>query len=218
MRKATNTAGFSGFSPEAFEFFASLAANNSREWFQDHRHVYERECRAPMKLLVEELAGPGRAKLSRINRDTRFLRGRPPYRGYIAAGFDGNYLSLSANGAFIGSGLYRPAGEVLKRFRVAVDDEDSGEALATLLSSLVERGYIVDTHERTRGVPRGLRPDHPRAELLQMKGLFGGKIFAPSPELSMGASLEEFRRAIDDLRPLATWIREKVAPDSADPR
>ena len=213
-----NAAGFSGFSLEAFEFFASLAANNRREWFQDHKSVYERECRGPMKLLVDELAGPGRAKLSRINRDTRFLRGRPPYRAYIAAGFDGTYVSLSANGVFIGSGLYRPAGGVLRRFREAVDQEDSGRGLATIVTSLVERGYIVDTHERTRGVPRGFRADHPRAELLRMKGLFGGKMFTPSPKLSTRASLEDFRGAIDDLRPLATWIREQVAPDETDPR
>ena len=210
-------AGFAGFSPEAFTFFASLAENNRREWFQDHKAVYESECREPMKLLVGELAGSGRAKLSRINRDTRFLRGRPPYRGYIAGGFDGTYVSLSANGLFIGSGLYRPAGDVLQRFRGAIDDEYSGPDLAAIVASLVERAYIVDTHERTQRVPRGFRPDHPRAELLRMKGLFGGRIFPPSPEVSTRACLERFRRAVDDLRPLATWIRQNVAAETSDP-
>ena len=212
----SNAAGFSGFSPEAFAFFASLAENNRREWFQDHKAVYESECREPMKRLVDELSGPGRAKLSRINRDTRFLHGRPPYRGYIAAGFDGNYVSLSANGLFIGSGLYRPAGEVLQNFRGAIDNGDSGPDLAAIVASLVEAGYIVDTHERTQRVPRGFRPDHPRAELLRMKGLFGGRIFPPSPELSTRACLEGFRRAVVDLQPLATWIRESVGPETSE--
>ena len=210
------TAGFSGFSPKAFAFFASLAENNRREWFQEHKAVYESECREPMRLLVDELAGPGRGKLSRINRDTRFLHGRPPYREYIAAGFDGNYVSLSANGLFIGSGLYRPAGDVLQRFRGAIDDGDAGPDLAAIVASLVEHGYIVDTHERTQRVPRGFRPDHPRAELLRMKGLFGGRIFPPSPELSTRACLEGFHRAVVDLTPLATWIRESVAPETSE--
>ena len=36
------TDGFTGFPPEAFTFFASLAKNNNRDWYQAHKDAYER--------------------------------------------------------------------------------------------------------------------------------------------------------------------------------
>ena len=50
--------GFTGFPPEAFEFFAHLAKNNNRDWFQAHKDVYERACREPMKALMAALDPP----------------------------------------------------------------------------------------------------------------------------------------------------------------
>jgi uncharacterized protein (TIGR02453 family) len=203
---------FQGFSPEAFDFFVSLAANNQREWFQEHRGIYERACREPMRRLVDELAPQGHIKLSRINRDMRFAYGRPPYRTYIAAGFDGNYISLSERGVFVGTGLYRPAGELLDRFRQAVGDPGSGTSLAEILTTLRGKEYIVDAHEWLKRVPHGYPADHPRAELLRMKGLFAGKTFGPTvPWISTRAALDRVRDAIGDLQPLAAWMRTVTA-------
>ena len=64
--------------------------NNNRAWFQAHRETYEDAVREPMKALVGEFAarfGPG--KLSRINRDNRFFKDRPPYKTHIDAGVGG---------------------------------------------------------------------------------------------------------------------------------
>jgi uncharacterized protein (TIGR02453 family) len=198
---------FQGFPREAFDFFVSLAANNNREWFHEHRKVYERACREPMKLLLNELAPESDVMLSRISRDARFAQGRPPYRTYIAGGFDGNYLSLSERGVFVGAGLYRPAGNLLDRFRRGVDDSKTGERLTKILDALREKDFVVDTHERLKRVPPGYPADHPRAELLRMKGLFGGKTFPPAPWLSTRESIEAYRDAVVDLGPLAEWIR-----------
>jgi hypothetical protein len=50
--------GFTGFPPEAFTFFAKLAKNNNRDWFQAHKDVYERACREPMKALMAAIDPP----------------------------------------------------------------------------------------------------------------------------------------------------------------
>lgn len=202
---------FNGFPQEAFDFFEQIALHNNRDWFHTRQEVYERACREPMKQLVAELgANPASTKLSRINRDLRFSRDTVPYRTYIAAGVDGNYISLSAAGLYVGAGLYKPEGAALERFRGAMDSNVSGRLLQRIVTSLRRQRYHVDTHERLRSAPRGYSADHPRVELLRMKGIFAGKTFAPEAWLSTRGALRRIRRVVNDVRPLADWLRVHV--------
>jgi hypothetical protein len=92
--------GFTGFPPEAFKFFASLAKNNNRDWFQARKDVYERACREPMKALMAAVDPPfGAGWLSRINNDMRFNRDRVPYKARIDAAVKGHYVSVGAQGS-----------------------------------------------------------------------------------------------------------------------
>jgi uncharacterized protein (TIGR02453 family) len=201
---------FNGFPREAFTFFSRLARNNHREWFQAHRETYELACREPMKRLIAALgANPARTKITRINRDMRFARGQDPYHTHIATGVAERYLSLSAGGLYIGAGLYRPAGPTLERFRNAIDADASGRALQKIVRSLRRKGYRVDTHERLAAPPRGYRPDHPRADLLQMKDIHAGKTLTPDV-LGNAAAVARIRRAMVDAEPLVAWLRTHV--------
>jgi uncharacterized protein (TIGR02453 family) len=207
--------GFNGFPPEAFEFFEALARHNNRDWFHARQDVYERACREPMKQLVAELgANPLSTKLSRINRDMRFSRDKGPYRTYIAAGVRGNYLSLSAAGLYVGTGLYKPEPVVLERLRNAIASSVSGRALQRIVTSLRRKRYHVDTHERLSSAPRGYPADHPRIELLRMKDIFAGKTFAPEAWLSTRRAVQRIKRVMDDVKPLAEWLRVHVGARS----
>lgn len=202
---------FSGFPQEAFEFFEQLALHNNRDWFHAHQEVYERACRDPMKQLVAELgANPASTKISRINRDVRFSRDTLPYRTYIAAGVSGNYISLSPAGLYVGAGIYKPEPAALERFRSAIDDDESGRQLQNIVTSLRRKHYQVDTHERLMSAPRGYAADHPRIELLRMKGIFAGKTFAPAAWISTRKTLERVRQVVNDVSPLADWLRIHV--------
>ena len=133
---------FNGFPRDAFTFFAGLARNNNRDWFQAHRELYERACREPMKQLIAALGSdPARTKITRINRDMRFARGQAPYRTHIAAGVGDRYLSLSAEGLHIGAGTSKPEGPTLERFRNAIAADASGRALQKVVTSLRRKGY-----------------------------------------------------------------------------
>ena len=204
---------FEGFPNEAFEFFTQLASHNERAWLQEHKEVYERACREPMRLLVAELGGDvTKSHMTRINRDTRFSRNKAPYRTYIAAGVKGNYIHLSATALYVGTGFYKPEAPVLARFRDAVDDKQTGPRLERIVKSLRDRGYDVETHERLKSVPRGYAPDHPRIELLRMKDIFGGKTFPREPWLSTRQALKRIQKTIDDISPLADWVHAYVDP------
>jgi len=202
---------FAGFPREGIEFFRQLAANNNRDWFLAHKDVYQRTCRAPMEALVAELEPRfGKAKISRINRDVRFSRDRAPYKTYIAAGVGGSYIALSADGLYVGAGLYRPDPGRLRQFRAAIDDGTTGRRLQAIVGSLRRNGYEVASHETLSSAPRGYALDHPRIELLQMKDIVAGRLFAPAAWLSTARARERIERVMTDTGALVTWLQQHV--------
>jgi uncharacterized protein (TIGR02453 family) len=202
---------FNGFPPEAIAFLKQLSRHNNREWFQGHKDVYEQACREPMKALVSDL-GPGTAstKIMRIHRDVRFSNDRSPYRTYIAAVVRGNYVSLSTDGLYVGTGMYKPESAQLQRLRAAVASDASGPTLHKIVTSLRRKGYTVETHDRVATTPRGYSADHPRIDLLRMKDIFAGKRFPPQPWLSTPKALDRVRKVMTEIKPLADWLRQHV--------
>src|SRR5215510_9462590 len=49
--------GFSGWPPEAVEFFSGLQADNTKAYWTAHKAVYEESVREPMAELLRELSG-----------------------------------------------------------------------------------------------------------------------------------------------------------------
>ena len=202
--------GFTGFPREATEFFRELAGNNNRDWFQSHKDVYEQACREPLKALVTELDPLGTPQISRINRDMRFSRDGKPYKTHIAAGVLGTYINLSAEGLYIGTGMYRPEPAVLQKFRAAIDADKSGRELAKIVGAIRKKGYTVGTHESVNSAPRGFAADHPRIELLRMKDIHAGKTIQPGPVLASRKAVAAVKKVVTDIRPLADWIGRHV--------
>jgi uncharacterized protein (TIGR02453 family) len=201
---------FAGFPREATEFFQKLARNNNREWFLAHKDAYERACRDPLKALVTELDPLGPCRITRINRDMRFARDGKPYKTHIAAGVRNSYISLSAEGLWVGTGLYRPEPPMLHKLRSAIADSKSGSLLAALVRTLRRKGYDIDTHESLNGAPRGYSAEHPRIDLLKMKDIYAGHLVAPGPVLSSRKALAAVEKTISDVAPLADWLRRYV--------
>jgi uncharacterized protein (TIGR02453 family) len=202
---------FVGFPREAFTFFEGLASHNNREWFQANKAVYERSCRGPMQSLLAELAPTfGSGKLTRINRDMRFARGQAPYKAFIASGVGNRYyVSLSKDGLYVGTGIYRPDGPTLRRLRAAIDGDSSGRAIATILTTLRRKRYSVGTHETSAAAPRGYADDHPRIDLLRMKDVHAGKQLSPSA-LSTRKALDRVVEVMNDVKPLSDWLKRHV--------
>ena len=207
---ASGSPRFEGFPREATQFLAGLTANNNREWFQAHRETYEQAVREPMKAFVGEFAARfGPAKISRINRDNRFFKDRPPYKTHIDAGVGGYYFSLSSHGFYVGTGFYMPDSSVLEKFRAAIDRDASGTDLVTMIAGLKRKGYRVDTHERLTSTPRGYAKDHPRLDLLQMKDIHAGLLMAPDA-ITTRKLLDRTTKTMTDLKPFMTWLTRHV--------
>jgi len=202
--------GFTGFPPEAFKFFATLAKNNNRDWFHAHKDVYERACREPMKALIDAIAPPlGAGWMSRINNDMRFNRDRAPYKTRIEATMKGHYVSVGAQGMYVGAGIYKPEPAVLRELRQAIAADVSGKKLQTIDTALRRKGITVATHESSAGPPRGYPADHPRVELLKMKDIHAGRMLESSM-LSTPKALGHVKKVMADLAPFNTWLKTYV--------
>lgn len=214
VKDAPSAPHFTGFSREAFAFFKDLAAHNKREWFQARKAVFEGACQAPLKALTAALDPPfGSDRLSRIYRDIRFSKDKSPYHTHISTRIAGCVLFLSADGLYVGTGVYMPDPPTLRKLREAVDRDAPGKALATLVAALRNRGYTVTSHESLASAPRGFDPDHPRLELLRMKDIHAGRTLKPT-ELSTAATVAKVNRIRDDVAPLREWLLRYVGKNS----
>ena len=203
---------FTGWPVEAVEFYEELQADNTKVFWQEHKAVYERCVKAPMEALLAELADDfGTGRVFRPYRDVRFSKDKTPYKLNCAAHMPGGYVSFSADGLFVGSGLYMPGPEQLQRFRAAVADDASGSTLESIVSTLSEDGYDVGAHEILKTAPKGYPKDHPRIELLRHKGIVMSKSWPVGAWLGTKKAKERVVTCLDAARPLNAWIEKHVA-------
>ena len=129
--------------------------------------------------LVEKEFGP--LRVFRPNRDIRFAKDKSPYKTAAAAVTEGPggthyYVSVSAEGLYVGAGYYHLMPDQLERFRAAVADARSGPALEKALAELHRKKLRHRAgFDSLKTAPRGYPKDHPRIELLRRKGLHAGR-------------------------------------------
>jgi uncharacterized protein (TIGR02453 family) len=202
---------FRGWPDEAIEFYEGLTADNTRAYWQDHKPVYEQCVKAPMEALLAELTDEfGAGRLFRPHRDTRFSKDKSPYKLTCAAHLSAGYISFSADGLFVGSGLYNPEPEMLARYRAAVADDVSGGRLERLVTSLRADGYDVVAHDMLKTAPKGYPKDHPRIELLKYKGIALGKQWPVGAWLGSRKAKDRVVTVLRDARPLGDWLHTHV--------
>ena len=213
---------FEGFPERALIFYEGLEADNSKPYWTDHKDVYEQCVKAPMLALLAELEPEfGAGKLFRPYRDVRFAKDKTPYKTNAAATVgdghgSGFYLSLSAQGLFVGGGYYHTAPDQVERLRRAAADDVRGAELQQVLTGIRRAGFEVSGDRLTR-MPRGYPADHPCADLLRHKSLVAHRQWEPEPWLHTREALARIRKAWRALGPLDTWLATNVGA-SQQPR
>ena len=209
---------FSGWPMAAIDFYDGLEEDNSREYWLAHKATYDESVRAPMEALLDELTGEfGDVKIFRPNRDIRFSNDKSPYKTNIAATVGDGYVSLSGAGLGVGTGMYWMAPDQLERFRAAIDDDRTGSQLEALAAERRKAGVDVSAHESLKTAPRGYPKDHPRIELLRLKGLITWQEWPVAPWL---ATRKAKTRVVDFFRasrPILDWLDANVGPTTYPP-
>ncbi|MDL5046489.1 DUF2461 family protein [Oscillatoria amoena NRMC-F 0135] len=82
------------FDADYINFFDGLENNNTKEWFDTNKKIYENKVKKPFNAFIEELIAaynalgykiPMTAKdaIMRINRDIRFSNDKSPYKTHM---------------------------------------------------------------------------------------------------------------------------------------
>jgi uncharacterized protein (TIGR02453 family) len=174
------------FSAAALQFLRDLARHNDRDWFEPRKPVYERELKAPMLALLDEInhrmldfapehVRPPQKLMMRLYRDIRFSKNKQPYKTNVAAWWarqglektsgGGFYFQITATEVMVAAGVYMPEKEQLLAIRrMLLDRHEEYRALigSRRMKSLMQP---IDAMKMTRG-PRGFPAEHPALDLI----------------------------------------------------
>jgi len=221
---------FEGFPREGMKFLKSLKRNNNRPWFEKHKSEYESYVKLPMQSLIVALQ-PHMAKfapefelhpkrsLFRIYRDVRFSKDKSPYKTHAAIqslvrgapkGVEapGYYLHFEPGQVFIGSGVYMPSSDSLKKIRRAMV-ERSKEFLSLVEGKAFVKRFGTIGGEKLQRVPQGYPPDHPMADWLKHKQFFVFEEWAESKCYSE-KFLVEAAKSFEAASPLVRWLKDAM--------
>jgi uncharacterized protein (TIGR02453 family) len=153
----------------------------------------------------------------RINRDMRFSADKSPYKTWIGAGIglggrephggvSALYVHFGLEEEWTGAGHYIFADDRLARWRKKVADGLKGPEIAKIVAALRKAKYEITAHETLARVPRPWGADHPRADLLRMKGLVVGFPKIPRGLIHKPEFLTWLVGHARAAAPLTTWL------------
>jgi len=171
---------------ELFNFLKDLEQNNSKSWMDQNRKRYvsirdsfiEWLDSLNTRLIAldpDYYSTPGRRGINRINNNLKFHPNKPVYKDHFGAGLDkapgtGDfYIQIGYRESLLAGGLWRPASEVLKSVREAIDY--NGEELVRIITNPTFREIFGELYEdkRLSNAPKGFDKNHPHIELLKNK-------------------------------------------------
>ncbi len=224
------TTRFDGFADTTLSFFKRLAKNQNKDWFVAHKSEYDEGWHAPMTAFLAEAramlddAYPhlelGEPRVLRIYRDVRFSKDKTPYKTNVAGGIpikvgagglmdapSALYFHLgTADGCFAGAGSYHLEGPKLERLRETLLDQKRGKEFDALARSLKKKGFAFAAAETLKKPPKGVAPDHPRAEWLRMKGMVVMFPDVPREKLASRAILDWTVKNAKTAAPFVEWL------------
>jgi uncharacterized protein (TIGR02453 family) len=209
---------FKGWPATALEFYEGLEADNSKVYWTENKHVYDDHVRAPMEALLAELAPEfGEGRIFRPYRDVRFSPDKSPYKTAMGATVSDGYVQISADGLFVGSGMYHLMPDQLERYRNAVDADKTGQELDAVVARLRKSGLDVHGTDPLKTAPKGFSRDHPRVEMLRYRGIIAAKQFPVAAWLGTAKTKTEIVKVLRSSAPLNDWLRLNVGPTSVEP-
>jgi uncharacterized protein (TIGR02453 family) len=218
------------FNPESLRFLRGLERDNDRTWFDPRKALYEREVKAPMLALIEEInheladfapdhVREPRKAMMRIYRDTRFAADKRPYKTNVAAwwvkrGFEktsgaGFYLHVSAKETVIAAGAYMLSPDQLRAVWRHIEANHT-EFRALLAARKLRAAMDEFEPPNRKRVPRGFAADSPAADLL-LHSRWGVSATLPADAAVNPGLLKEIVRRFRLAAPVVAFLNSGIA-------
>ncbi len=221
---------FNGFSKKGIQFLKDLKVNNTKVWFEDHRHIWEDEIRTPTESFVEEMGetlqilvptinykAKTNKSLFKIYRDVRFSKDKTAIKSKIGLlWWQGTghrmqsscfYMHFDKDTYFIASGIRSFKQPMLKTFREYLKDEKKQKELHHILENLKSLGYRIPEPQYKR-LPRACNGDDKYAYLYFYGAMFAYQEFKIDKTFYKFEIATKAFKIYDDMKYLQRWVYE----------
>ena len=221
---------FNGFKKEGIKFLKELEKNNSKVWFENHRHIWEKEIHIPNKKFIEDMgetlqilvptikAQPKvSGSLFKIYRDVRFSKDKTPMKDKIGLLFwqglghrmqsSSFYMHYTKQSYFVAAGIRGFKAPLLKTYRKYMQNEKNRESLDLILKNLKQKGYD-STQEKYKRVPKDFKGDESYLYLTKFDSLFAYKEYKIDKIFFTVELLDKLFLVYQDMLELQQWVYE----------
>jgi len=209
-----------------FDFLKKLKKNNSKEWMDTHRAIFE-DARIDFQLFIEALIkGIGKydADIStlepkkcifRQNRDIRFSANKTPYKiafgAYLNKGGKKNqtagyYFHAEPGNCFIAGGMWYPESEALSKIRQEIDY--NADEWKKLINNSSFKKFFPDGLDKEHSVvrcPKGYSEDNPMMPWIKLKSFIVMKSFNDN-EMQEPGAIKKIIDTCKTIKPLVSFL------------
>ncbi len=221
---------FKGYDKKSLAFLKELRENNTKEWFEARKHIYETYILEANRRFVIEMGEHIQALVPTINavpkingsmyriyRDTRFAKDKTPMKTHTGVIFwqgkakrtqSANFYTRATPEEYvIGAGIRRFDTALLSTYREYILDLDNADKLYAILQTCKKMGYKVIEPSYKR-LPRGFDKSYPYPELARLDGMVVNKKFAPDDVYFSEKLIDRCYHIYEELLPLQQWLYE----------
>ena len=219
----------------SLDFLSKLKKNNSKDWFEQNRDLYEHYKTDILELTENLLTGLSQFDqsisqanldpkkcLTRVNRDLRFSKDKTPYKNYVLIVFNKNgfhghtagyYIQIEPGANFLGGGIWQTTPELLKKIRQEIDYSfyDINKIITSPKFKTIFPSGIQGVG-KLKKMPNGYYETNPASELLKMKGFCTKEIISDKTLTSKDCVvtiLDRFKTS----KPLIDYINKAIEYD-----
>jgi uncharacterized protein (TIGR02453 family) len=213
------------------KFLKNLKKNNTKEWFDANRKIYE-SAKQDFEMLIQTVITQHSKKdeeiaslkpkdcMFRINRDVRFSKDKSPYKtnmgAFINRGgkksiYAGYYFHCEPGENFVGGGLWMPMPDALKKVRQEIDycfDEFS-----KIISNKKFKMIYGDVHRGEDMIlsrpPKGYDDSNPAIEFIKLKSFIAMQKLDDKDITDKNLS-KKITNAFDALQPLIKFLNRAL--------
>lgn len=220
------------FPKKTLAYLKKLSKNNTRDWFEANRDLYNSDFLEPCFQFVVEMgdklqdidpdivAIPKIDKsIFRLHRDVRFSKDKTPYKTNAGLYFwNGKMKKMDASGFYfhlepklfgVGLGIYMFPPHLLKKYRDVVSDSANSKELHQIVRSLEKKGYTIGG-KKFKKTPKGYDSNILYPGYLLYEGIYAWYESDDFKKIEGEKSVNYIFKVFKDMLPLHKWLVKRL--------